>query len=218
MAGPTGRSGPASHTAEPAPIVYLPWVAPSASQAGAVNGAFGSVDGDGSTQTELERGIAADDRADALVLRKLARHGLTEREVRAELAVELSPGDVERAVERYQRLGYIDDERLAEAYVRGTAARKQLAAAVIRRNLLARGVDSEIVARVLTELDAAMEFDHAVASASRRLARSSLPREVLTVRLVAQLERKGYSRGLARKAVEAAFEARGNAAPTSSRA
>lgn len=205
--------GAGSAQVEPAPIAYLPWVQSdaSSSSAGAVKrdlSATHQVEPPQRTEPALEdlaQEIEVADRADELVLKKLARHGLSEYEVRQQLRAGLEEHDVEASVERYQRLGYLDDSRLAEAFVRVATGRKGLGPGAIRRELLARGIDPEIIAQALTDLNAEAELEAAIDLIQRRVQRSGESRTVLERRLFAQLQRKGYSSSIARRAIEEVF-------------
>ena len=215
--------GAGSADAEPAPIAYLPWVQHGETEPVAISplapplGEYQQPElsrRDFGAETEFSvppsepaleaivHEIEAADRADALVLKKLARHGLSEHEVRQQLRSELVEADVEAAVERYLRLGYIDDERLTEALVRSATQRKSLGPSAIKRELVVRGIDPELIARALADIDAETELEQAVELIQRKAERSSDSKVVLERRLLAQLQRKGYASSIARRAVE----------------
>ncbi len=129
--------------------------------------------------------------ADELVLPKLARKGLSSGEVRAILLIEVSPQAVDEAIDRYERYGYLDDEKLASELVERLQRRKGLGTSGIRRELNARALPAEVIERAL--LGAGDETDTAIALAEARMrSLSGLEPETARRRLSAYLQRRGY--------------------------
>ncbi len=204
------RSGGAPESGG-APIAYLPWV--TQDDAVEVDDALAdavlpSSRPSPATRTFLEAvQFESDeaDRADELVLRKLARNGLSQREVEVVLAAELTSEQVQFNVERYLRLGYINDERLAEQIVRVQRGRKGLGRLALRRELSTRGIPEGVIERHLAELDDDTELAAAAELALNRLRRvQKEPREVQDRRVLSFLLRRGYSSGLASRALNQA--------------
>ncbi|HLP23460.1 MAG TPA: regulatory protein RecX [Microbacteriaceae bacterium] len=184
-----------------APVVYLPWVQNADRVAPA------TFDRGGTVIEQVEHEVDEADRADALVLKKLSRHGLSQREVERILALELPPESVALNVSRYVRLGYIDDDRLAESIVRSQRDRKGAGRANIRRELSTRGIPDGVIERHLVGLDDETELERATDLAEQRLRRLlHEPAEVQERRIVSFLQRRGYSHGLAARALSAARE------------
>jgi regulatory protein len=94
-------------------------------------------------------------RADAFAVaqRALARRELSERELRERLArAGTEPAAADEALESLRRVGLVDDERFAAERARVLAERGKGDAA-IRFDLERRGVDSDLVERVLAGLE-----------------------------------------------------------------
>ncbi len=102
---------------------------------------------------------------------------------------------VEMALDRAQAAGLLDDENYVVHYVQTRSARGQ-GPARIKRDLAARGVDREVIARVLAaEWPADTDITAiALALAVKRAATlGNLPRPVKRRRLVAYLARRGFT-------------------------
>ena len=88
----------------------------------------------------------------ALVLRRalelIARRPRTEFELRSALAEQFSAHDVDHAVKRLRALRYVDDAAWSADYVGRRRARER-SAALLRRELLARGVPTNDAERAL---------------------------------------------------------------------
>lgn len=209
--------GPSSTTVEGgAPVVYLPWVQhddvaapePKAAEvhakeprmAAPLSKKPGSQDASLLIESlQLETDEA--DRADALVLKKLARTGMSQREVEIELGRELSYDQVMFNVERYLRLGYIDDERLADQIVRKQRTGKGVGSNGIRRELGRRGIPDGVIERAMSEFSSDDDFDRALDLAESRLRRlSHEPLEVQQRRILSFLMRRGYAAELSNRA------------------
>lgn len=200
------RGGSSANTEDPAPVAYLPWVQPGnepnnhpaaralASDPSAA-GVFSSVSDE----------LTAVDRADALVLARLARKGLSRREVEVELRHELNETEIEIALARYERLGYLDDQLLAEHIVRVERERKGKGISAVRRELEIRGIPTAITHTLLAEFDTEQDLERATQLAAARLRRhNSEPREVQTRRLFAFLQRRGFDSSTISAAIRAA--------------
>ncbi|MFM6974234.1 MAG: regulatory protein RecX [Agromyces sp.] len=180
---------------EGAPIAYLPWVRKEAVPEGSERAEPTLVE-----RMQFETDEA--DRADALVLKKLARHGLSQREVEVALSHEFTPEQVQFNVARYIRLGYIDDARLAEHIVHVQRERKNAGRGNIRRELSARGIPLGIIEELLAELDDDTEFARAIELAASRLSRLGHESfDAQTRRVLGFLQRRGYSAGLSARAL-----------------
>ena len=141
------------------------------------------------------------------LLRALTRRDMSEREVRAWLASRDVPeNDVEQWVERMQRLGYVDDLRMATHLVDKLVARGGKGRQVILQKLGERGIDRSTAAEAVSHLDddseQAQATELAVARASRM---GSLPAEAARRRLHGFLARRGYSSSVIREALQHAL-------------
>ena len=111
-----------------------------------------------------------------------ARRPRTESELRADLAHQFADGDIEDAITRLHALGYLDDAAWAAAYVARGRARER-GAALLRRELLARGVSAPDAEEALR--------DHDDRAAAVRAARGRLRRRPARG---AELDRGGIRR------------------------
>lgn len=201
-----------------APLAYLPWVTPvdtnpaepmsdseSAGARVALETELVEVQQRPTGRTFLEAvEFESDeaDRADALVLKKLARNGLSQREVEVLLAAELTEEQVQFNISRYVRLGYLDDERLAEHIVRVQRDRKGSGRSSVKRELTARGIPLAVIERVTAELDDESEIARATELAESRLRRLGAESvEVQERRVASFLQRRGYSYSVATQAI-----------------
>lgn len=156
---------------------------------------------------EPETGVERDERIDRMVLGRLRRSSLSVAEVRRVLSEHgLDEVEVEEWIERYSRLGYLDDARLAEQLVHTGAERRGRGSGAILSELGRRGVDPETARAALGELDPELERGNALAVAERRARQlRGLDRSVAERRLSAFLQRRGYSGEVIRDAVATAL-------------
>ncbi|MFD4420514.1 regulatory protein RecX [Agromyces sp. NPDC058484] len=195
-----------------APVSYLPWVKPGAE--GNVPGRSRrrgrlAVIGDGSAD---ETGSERDERIDRLVVSRLRRSALSIAEVRSVLTEHgLDETEVDEWIERYERLGYLDDARLAEQLVHVNGSRRGRGSGAILQELVRRGVDDSAARAAIEELDPAVERSNALDVAERR-ARQLVGLDRLTAerRLSAFLQRRGYPGDVVREAVAAALPIEGS--------
>lgn len=114
------------------------------------------------------------------------------------------PADIDDAVNRLKRLGFVDDERFAAAYVRDGANLKRRGRYRLRQELHQRGVSAELIDRVLDAefpaTDEASLGDDLAAKRAERL--RDEPREVGRRRLAGFLSRRGLPVGLVRELVD----------------
>ena len=133
----------------------------------------------------VEHGVLALRRALELV----ARRPRTEFELRSALAEQFSAHDLDHAVERLRTLRYVDDAAWSADYVSRRRARER-AAALLRRELLARGVPTDDADRALLGHD-----DRAAAERAAELRLPALRRvdpERRRRRLHDHLRRRGF--------------------------
>ena len=159
-----------------------------------------------------ETGAERDDRIDRLVVSRLRRSALSVAEVRAVLVEHgLDDVEVEEWIERYERLGYLDDARLAEQLVHSHGARRGKGSGAILQELGRRGVDTSVARAVVDELDPETELENARLVAERRARQlTGLDRQTAERRLSAFLARRGYPGDVVREAVSAALAAEGS--------
>jgi regulatory protein len=208
-----------------APVSYLPWATPPDRGAetptrnhgrdrfGAARGGSGSqrarltaVPGE-TPEGRDETGPERDARIDRLVVSRLRRSALSVAEVRAVLAEHgLDEAEVAEWIQRYERLGYLDDARLAEQLVYVNGSRRGRGSVAILQELSRRGVDATAARAAIDELDPEIERQNALAAAERRARQLvGLERQTAERRLSAFLQRRGYSSNVVREAVRAAL-------------
>jgi regulatory protein len=160
----------------------------------------------------VERAYSSDhvaSTAERVSLRTVARHDVSEAELRQKLVARgLEQEDVEAELDRMRRTGLVDDTALAERLVHSLRERKGLADAALRPALRARLLPPDVIEAALaaaTEDRESLEerLDELAHDRARRL--MSLPADVAERRLVAYLQRKGYSGSAVRTAAEAAL-------------
>lgn len=159
-----------------------------------------------------ETGPERDERIDRLVVSRLRRSALSVAEVRAVLAEHgLDDVEIEEWIERYERLGYLDDARLAEQLVHVNGTRRGRGSGAILQELTRRGVDAVAARAAVEELDPDVERRNAYAIAERRARQlAGLDRQTAERRLAAFLQRRGYPGEMVREVVTAALSAAGS--------
>lgn len=110
---------------------------------------------------------------------------------------------VDRVVEWCGRLGYVDDDRFAEEYIRGRLARNPQGRRRLEQELLARGIPRDTVKRHLDRLAPQEEEDERCLAAARAGAvrYRDLAPEVRKRRLLGYLMRRGFTPETALRAV-----------------
>ena len=131
---------------------------------------------------------------------------------RQQLADLLAKADVpdeaaEAVLDRYVEVGLIDDAAYANAWVSSRQAGRGLARRALSAELRAKGVDPEVAAEAVEQID-----DDDERAAARRLVERKVPgmrrldRATATRRLMGMLARKGYNGGLAAAVVREALD------------
>lgn len=159
-----------------------------------------------------ETGAERDARIDRLVISRLRRSALSVSEVRAVLVEHgLDDIEVEEWIERYERLGYLDDAKLAEQVVHSHGVRRGRGSGAILQELGRRGVDNALARAAVEDLDPETELENARTVAERRARQlRGLDRQTAERRLSAFLQRRGYPGDVVREAVSAALAAEGS--------
>jgi regulatory protein len=105
-------------------------------------------------------------------------------------------------LDRFGEVGLIDDAAFADAWVTSRQAGRGLAPRALANELRERGISQELIADALGRVDSD-DIESAARDLVTRRARSSagLPTQVRMRRLVAMLNRKGYSGELAVRVV-----------------
>jgi len=117
------------------------------------------------------------------------------------------PESAQAVLDRFTEVGLIDDAAFAAAWVTSRQAGRGLAPRALAQELRGKGVDGEVAAAAVAELDPQLEWDTA-----RRLVQRKAPsirrldRVTAERRLVGMLARKGYGGGLAGIVVREALD------------
>jgi regulatory protein len=143
-----------------------------------------------------------------ICLRQLAVRPRT----RAELATALSRRGISEeaaagVLDRYDEVGIIDDAAFARAWVASRHHGRGLARRALANELRQRGVDADTAVEALDEIDETTEAATARAMVDRKLRTATGAPDAVFRRLVGMLARKGYSPGLAIRAVKDALAA-----------
>lgn len=126
----------------------------------------------------------------------LARRPHFRRELAAKLAARgFAPENAERALDRLQREGYLNDLDCARDLVAGSLRRKGYGPLRVRAELARRGAPEEVVEEVTSPLFGEAEAETVLAVAQRWLARNPSA----TDRLARHLERKGFTSAAVRR-------------------
>jgi regulatory protein len=146
-------------------------------------------------------------RAERISMHALTRRGVSTTELRRTLVSrDLPEHVVEAEIERLVRVGLLDDAALASTLVRTLTERKGLGRQALSSELRRRGLDSHVVVAALDELDGDDEGARADELAQKRVGQlRSLDRATAERRLVAFLQRKGYSGSVAATAARKAL-------------
>lgn len=187
-----------------AEVIYLPGAAPPASGGGAALLA-GLAEGKGDVVDSFGA-IGAVDPAEVRPIREislkvLSRRDYSRRELR-ELLAEFQELEIEQELTDLERLGYLDDQRLADSIVEKLVRRKGFGSSAIRMELQKRKLDSEAISSALEAVDRDSERDRAAEFLQKRAARMDLTdREGTIRRLSGQLARRGFDADTVRWAI-----------------
>ena len=150
------------------------------------------------------------DKVEATLLRKLHSHDMTVREAELWLNEQFaSREEIADWVEKFTRLGYLNDERLAVELATRLSERKGQSRSIISRELRRRGVDASAAEAALDGLDSGAEENQAAELAFTRVRQfSRLDDATAERRLVGFLSRRGYTGQVVREATKAAMATR----------
>ncbi len=211
-------------------VTFLPWVDPESSPIAASPEISGEAVGDApeipagvqrlsrvmftevEESAEEEESVAALD-LDALeqtLLRKLHTHDMSVHEVMSWLrSKDAAEGDAAELIAKFERLNYLNDERLARELVSRLSERKGKSKSVISRELRQRGISSHAIEAALETIDDDDELAKATELALQRVRQfSKLDQATAERRLVGFLSRRGYSGQTVREACREALATR----------
>jgi SOS response regulatory protein OraA/RecX len=151
--------------------------------------------------------------ARGICLRALTGTAKTRKQLAELLAKKDVPVEAANAVlDRFTEVGLIDDAAFAAAWVTSRQAGRGLARRALASELRAKGVDGEVAAAAVAEVDPQDEWDSARRLVERKVpSMRRLDRVTAERRLMGMLARKGYGGGLAGYVVREALDADGAA-------
>jgi len=138
--------------------------------------------------------------------RLLAARPHSVKELEKKLAAKgFAEDDIRSAVEWLSQRGYLNDGEFGIIYAKARVARARVGPARLKMDLIAKGLDEDVVSTALSGVYADQEAELAVAiDAARRKARSLAPgmgAEAAKKKIFGHLTRKGFSAELARRIV-----------------
>jgi len=145
--------------------------------------------------------IKAVDRA----ARFIAYRPRSEQEVRQNLKdKDVDEAVIEVAVERLHGLGYLDDQAFAAFWVKDRNTFKPTSPRALRYELKQKGIAEAIIAEVLAEIEAGDAAYRAAEGQARKL--RGKDKETVRTKLNGFLQRRGFSFGDARTAINQLFQ------------
>lgn len=139
--------------------------------------------------------------ARAIALRLLTGAPRSRKQLAEAMARRDVPEDVAaRVLDRFTEVGLIDDAEYARMLVRSQQESRGLARRALAVELRRKGIDDELAAEALADVDDATE-EAGARELLRRRWRPGLDPAVQTRRLLAMLARKGYPSGLSHRLV-----------------
>lgn len=121
----------------------------------------------------------------------LSRRDHSVKELKTKLLRTVDADSADRAIEHMLELGYLDDEKYADALFRHLTENKNMSAPFIRQEMLKRGVPSDIVSAVMSgaEIDNVSNIIELIVKKYR----TKLTVENGRDKVIAALMRKGFS-------------------------
>jgi regulatory protein len=152
------------------------------------------------TAAERDLGPAADPEsvARSILLAKLTGRARSRQELRDALAAKDVPPELaERLLDRFERVGLVDDRAFADAWVESRHRSRGLSRRALADELRRKGVGTEIAKAAADRIDADAEREAALRLAVGK-ARSlrGVDEQTAFRRLTGMLARKGYSSGV----------------------
>jgi regulatory protein len=138
----------------------------------------------------------------------LGRSDKTRQEIYLKLKAKDIPADIiEATLESLESDNYLNDKRYTENFTRSKQEYQKMGKRAIGFELKRKGVDSDIISEVLSDVDEDTEYENAKKLVRSKLRSSKdLDAQKRTNRMVSMLARKGYSAGMAFKVVKEVFE------------
>ena len=137
-----------------------------------------------------------------MCLRLLTLRARTRAELAGHLAKRGYPDDVStRVLDRLADVGLVDDVDFAEQWVHSRRVNAGKGKRALAAELHTKGVDSDVITSVLSDINPDAERDRAEELVRKKLRRENLSDQAadarVTRRLVGMLARRGFSQGMA---------------------
>ncbi len=148
-----------------------------------------------------------------IALRLLSVRARSEAEMRRRLAMRrIPPADIDAEIDRLKRVGLLDDEAFARAWVSGRRATAPRGRRLLRSELAGKGISAELATAATQDLD---DGETALALARSRARGAALADfDTFLARVGGLLRRRGFDYGTALAATRTAWnEATGEAGP-----
>lgn len=133
----------------------------------------------------------------SVVMRRLNAAPRSRGELRKYLlGKDFAQNEIEAVLSRVESMGYIDDAQYAHDWVRSRQCSRGLAPSVLKRELVNKGIDIELIDVALEQISAQDERDQAYQLAAKKYRNlHDLERKVAIRRIASLLQRKGYDLG-----------------------
>jgi regulatory protein len=152
-------------------------------------------------EVDRDLGPAADPEsvARSILLSKLTGRARSRQELRDALAAKDVPAELaERLLDRFERVGLVDDQAFADAWVESRHRSRGLSRRALASELRGKGVDSDVVQAATDRIDPDGERQAAMQLALRkRRSLRGVDEPIAFRRLSGMLARKGYPPGVA---------------------
>ena len=144
--------------------------------------------------------LSREEQARSLCLRLLTARARTRAELEGQLAKRGYADDVStKVLDRLADVGLVDDADFAEQWVRSRRVNAGKGKRALAAELRTKGIDDEVIAAALADIDAGAERERAEQLVRDKLRRERLEGDDAKVmrRLVGMLARRGYSQTMA---------------------
>ena len=130
----------------------------------------------------------------------LAHRARTEEEIRSRLSLRFSPEVVTRTVDLLKARRLLDDAAFARDWLESRERRRPRGAALLRQELLQRGISPDVIEESLKDFDAPSNAYQAGYRLARRMSGATC--QEFRQRLWAHLKRRGFEQEVVRETVE----------------
>mgnify|MGYP001011792566 FL=1 len=153
-------------------------------------------------------GKAAFDAAKEVALRQLDVRARSRHELESAITSRgFSTETADKVIERLVELGLVDDLAFARAFARGRFEAGGKTGSALKMDLSRKGLSSQIIAQVLSEIDVEEEYSRAHALAEKKILSLTMhDRQVIRRRLFSMLARKGYPPHVCIRVIEELLE------------